>query len=43
MCFLNLVSDLPYEDLLSYFGEIYDFITKGMEKGNVLVHWYYNS
>ncbi|XP_065200408.1 dual specificity protein phosphatase MPK-4-like [Planococcus citri] len=35
------VSDLPYEDLLSHFSEMYDFIFQGMEKGNVLVHCYY--
>ncbi|CAH0392653.1 unnamed protein product [Bemisia tabaci] len=35
------VTDIPQEDLLSYFSTSYDFIKEGQEKGNVLVHCYY--
>ncbi|KAL1138813.1 hypothetical protein AAG570_008875 [Ranatra chinensis] len=35
------VTDMPKEDLLSYFQETYEFIKKGQESGEVLVHCYF--
>ncbi|KAK7580511.1 hypothetical protein V9T40_001140 [Parthenolecanium corni] len=35
------ISDLPYEDLISHLDETYDFISQGLEKGNVLIHCYF--